>query len=107
MFSFLTKTTKLLDEMAPYRKLTRKEIELQQKPWITQGILKSMNKRDSIYKEFAIETDDAKKLQLGKLYKEYRNKIVFILCKSKKNITLTFSRNTILTSKKPGKASEI
>ena len=43
-----------------------------------------MNKRDSIYKEFAIETDDAKKLQLGKLYKEYRNKIVFILRKAKK-----------------------
>ena len=46
--------------MAPFRKLTRKEIELQQKPWITQGILKSMNKRDFIYKEFAIESDDAK-----------------------------------------------
>ena len=81
---FLTKTTKLLDEMAPFRKLTRKEIELQQKPWITQGILKSMNKRDSIYKEFAIETDDAKKLQLGKLYTEYRNKIVFFYVKLKK-----------------------
>jgi hypothetical protein len=94
--------------MAPFRKLTRKEIEIQQKPWITQGILKFMNKRDSIYKEFAIETDDANKLQLGKLYKEYRNKVVFILRKAKQKILLLiFSRSTISITKKPGKASEI
>ena len=45
---FLTKTTKLLDEIGSYRKFTRNKIERQQKSWITQGILKPMKIIDSI-----------------------------------------------------------
>ena len=49
------KVLKLLDEMAPYKKLTQKEIQLQQKPWITSDILLIMQKRDALYKDFAKE----------------------------------------------------
>ena len=52
--------------MAFYRKFTRTGIELQQKPWITQGILKCMPKRDFIYKELDIETDNVTKNRIGK-----------------------------------------
>jgi len=45
---FYDKVTKLLDEMAPYKKITKKEISLQQKPWITQGILTFMTKSECI-----------------------------------------------------------
>ena len=58
---FYNKVTKLLDEMAPYKKLTKKEIKLQQKPWITRGILNSMSKRDIFHKDFVTEKDPAKK----------------------------------------------
>ncbi len=70
--------------MAPFKKLTKKEIKLQQKPWITRGILNSMSKRDIFYKDFVTEKDPAKKSRLGSIYKSYRNLIVTLLRKSKK-----------------------
>ena len=39
MSNFYFKIEKLLDEMAPVKKLTKKEISLQQRPWITPDIL--------------------------------------------------------------------
>ena len=74
--NFYNKVTHLLDEMAPYKKLTKKDTALQQKPWITRGILTSMTKRDIFYKDFATEKDPTKKARLGHIYKSYRNLIV-------------------------------
>ena len=82
--SFLGKINFLLDEMAPYKKVTKKEFSLQRKPWITHGLLKSMSIRDKLYKDFASETDENRKKDLHSSYKDYRNKIVFLLRKSKK-----------------------
>ena len=70
--------------MAPYRKLTKKEVSLQHKPWITHGILTSMAKWDTIYKDFVKEKDPNKKTRLDSLYKHYRNRIVTLLRQSKK-----------------------
>ena len=61
------KVLKLLDEMAPYKKLTQKEIQLQQKPWITSDILLIMQKRDALYKDFAKEKNAEFKKRLGTL----------------------------------------
>ena len=45
-FNFLmNQIDKLLDEMAPFKKLTKKEIGLKQTPWITSGLLVSMKER--------------------------------------------------------------
>ena len=55
--NFYFKIEKLLDEMAPVKKLTKKEMGLKGAPWITYGLLKSMNERDSIYKKFCTEKD--------------------------------------------------
>ena len=52
---FYSIITKLLDEMAPFRKMTKKEITLKQHPWITQGIVASMKIRDKLYKDFLLE----------------------------------------------------
>ena len=82
--TFYNKIVKLLDEMAPYKKITKKEADLQQRPWITKGLLISMNKRDSLYKEFANEINPDNKEKLGSLYKKYRNLIVSLLRMSKK-----------------------
>ena len=43
---FYETITQLLNEMAPFKKLTKKEFSLRQSPWITPGILKSMKVRD-------------------------------------------------------------
>ena len=61
---FYHKVTNLLDEMAPFKKLTKKDMSLQQKPWITRGILTSINKRDIFHKDFVTEKNPAKKDRL-------------------------------------------
>ena len=55
MSKFYYKIEKLVDEMAPVKKLTKKEIGLQQHPWITPDILTTINKRNKLYKEFIEE----------------------------------------------------
>ena len=83
--SFYLKIEKLLDEMAPYRKMTKKEIRLEQRPWITQGLLISMSVRDKLYKRRALEKDEQVKNDTSVLYKRYRNLIVSLLKRSKQN----------------------
>ena len=41
--------------MAPVKRLTKKEIGLQQCPWITPDIVFAINERNKIYKEFIEE----------------------------------------------------
>ena len=55
--AFYKTIEKLLDEMAPIRRLTKKEIDLLKRPWITSGLLKSINGRDTTYKKMAKEKD--------------------------------------------------
>ena len=48
--------------MAPMKKLTKKEIGLQQRSWITPDIMAAINERNKLYKEFLkklINTADA------------------------------------------------
>ena len=78
------KVLKLLDEMAPYKKLTQKEIQLQQKPWITNEILLIMQKRDALYKDFVKEKNAQFKNRLGTLYRSYINQVVSLIRKNKK-----------------------
>ena len=49
-FMFYKKIEGILDIMAPYRKMTQKEIKLEQMPWVTRGILVSMRVRDTLHK---------------------------------------------------------
>ena len=81
---FYYKIEKLIDEMAPVKKLSRKEIGLKRSPWITHGILKSMNQRDYLYKKFSLEKDPCIKSTLKTSYNTYRNRIIALLRISKK-----------------------
>ena len=67
-----------------YKTPTKREIKLQQTPLITNGILKSMAKRDIFHKDYVKEKDPVKKERLGSIYRSYRNLIVTLLRNSKK-----------------------
>ena len=73
-----------LDEYAPYRKVTKKEIQLLQKPWITNEILSKCKHRDSLLKTITKETDKQKLTSLHSEYKKLRNEITSDKRKSKK-----------------------
>ena len=81
---FINIINKLLDEMAPMKKLTKKEMSLKHKPWISLGILTSMKTRDKLLKDFLNETNITKKNELLIKYKKYRNTIVSLIRKNKK-----------------------
>ena len=93
--SFYYKIDSLLNIMAPIRKMTTNEQRLEQRPWITRGILKSMRVRDSLYKKL---TNNKKNLlenkNISDKHKKYRNLIVTLLRKSKENYFRSyFERN--------------
>ena len=48
--------------MAPVRKLTKNKIRLEQRPWITKGILVSMYKRDKLLKAASKKDDPLEKI---------------------------------------------
>ena len=87
---FFRKIESLFDEMAPYRKMTKKDVKLDQMPWITRGILVSMAVRDKKYKLYKSEQNLKQKDELLQLYKRYRNLIVILLRKSKQNYYSAF-----------------
>ena len=64
-----------LDEMAPYKKMTIKELKLAQKPWITKEILSKCTQRDSLLSQIKREKDQNKIEILRNQYKTLRNQI--------------------------------
>ena len=88
--NFLNKMDEILNYMAPYRKMTQKEIKLEKMPWITQGLLKSMRVRDNLYRQLTHKKDEIDKANIFKLYKRYRNMIVNLLRVSKNNHYTSF-----------------
>ena len=80
---FLNKINRLLDEMAPIKKLTKKEMDLKQNPWLTIGILKSIHARDVIHKMFLNAKDPLRRQNLFREFKIKRNLITTLIRSSK------------------------
>ena len=87
--------TTILDKIAPVKKLTKREAKVKQVPWLTMGILKSINGRDSLHKKFLWEKIQAKKATLFSMYKIKRNMIVPLIRSSKKTLPKLFSKISI------------
>ena len=88
---------KLLDEIAPVKKLTKNEIGLQQRPWITPDILSAVNERNTFYKEFLEEKVPDSKNEKHDRYKAKRNLVTSRLRKAKKTIIIPFLKKIKIT----------
>ena len=76
----------------PYKKLSKKEVKLSSKPWITKQILAKMKYRDKLY--LKILKSKRQNPNLLYLYKKFRNRIVKDMKESKsKYYNLYFSSN--------------
>ena len=69
--------------MAPLKKLTKKEIALQQRPWITPDIIAAVNERNKLHKEFLEEKNPDPKIDKHNRYKAKRNLLTSRLRKAK------------------------
>ena len=89
-----------LDEMAPYKKVTKKEYKLTLKPWITEKILQKCKIRDSILKSISKENDPVKLNSLRNDYKQLRNEITKEKRIGKKaHYTSYFEKNKLKSAK--------
>ena len=108
-----------LDEMAPDRVVSNKELRLMLKPWITQEILTKCDKRDELLKKFKNEKNSNTATQIYKEYKLLRNQItadkrrgkkahnIAQFEKNKKSISTVWKSIRSLVNMKPGKKSSI
>ena len=76
--------------MAPVKRLAKKEIGLQQRPWITPDIMSAINERNKLYKEFIEEKSPDYKIDKFSSYKAKRNLVTSTLRKAKKTFYNAF-----------------
>ena len=67
----------ILDEMAPYKKLTKREVKLKFKPWIDNNILSKIKDRDKFLRKYCKLKDinSARALNIYSQYKILRNDV--------------------------------
>ena len=65
----------ILDEFAPYKKLSKNEMKLKTKPWVNAEVQYLMWKRDKLFKTFCKVKDDSVKQRLYTEYKKIRNNL--------------------------------
>ena len=104
--NFYTGINFLLDKHVPLRKISKKEFKLKVKPWITPGIIISIRKRDKLLKKFINCKNQENKEILHNKYKLYRNLIVTLTRKSKKNHYQKYFQENSSNIKKHGMESK-
>ena len=64
-----------LDECAPYKKMTKKDNQLKQKPWINKDILTKIYERDKLLRKYCNLKDPTRREIIYAQYKTLRNSI--------------------------------
>ena len=81
--NFLSATNKVIDKHAPLRKITKSEIKQKYKPWITKGMIKSIQRKNKLYNKYVRCKDPAVKTTTHNECKELKNKIIIKLLYNK------------------------
>ena len=79
--SFHQKISNVINNHFPIRRLTRREIKIRAKPWITKGLKVSIAIKNRLYKSYIKSKND----HYFSKYKTYRNKLKHLLLLSKKS----------------------
>ena len=77
---FFSECSRIVNKHLPLKKLSRKEVKFNSKPWITRALQKSIKHKDILYRQFL----RTKSCHSHFKYKIYRNKLVGLLRLSKK-----------------------
>ena len=93
----------LLDEFAPYKKLSKKEYKLKSKPWINRNILTEMKKRDKLLHKYC-KAKDKDSFYDQAIYEDF-NSIRNSLTKMKRDSKIDYYRKYFEANK--NKASSI
>ena len=77
----------MLDEYAPYKKISKKEFKLKSKPWIDSEIRNKIYERDKLLKKYRKSKDENRKLTIYEDYKRTRNFVTNMKRMQKRSIT--------------------
>ena len=78
---FIEEFTSLFDSCFPFKIVRGKALNSFKKPWLTKALLKSINKKNKLYKQYLRNRrSDAQFLK----YKKYKNKLTYLLRIAKK-----------------------
>ena len=94
--SFYSKVSGVIDRHIPIKQLSRRELKLKSKPWITPALRKSIHVKNNLYKKF-IKT---KSIYYHTRFKLYRNKLNHLLKISKKQYYNQYFFDNISDGKK-------
>ena len=83
--NFLALINNLVDKYLPLKKLSNKEFKLIHKPWITQGILKSIKRKDKMFRTYIKCKEENLRANIHDQYKSLRNQINELIRVNKKN----------------------
>ena len=61
----------ILNELAPYKNLSKKEYKLRFKPWISKNILARMKKRDKLLNKYC-KAKEKDSIHIQAIYEEYK-----------------------------------
>ncbi len=85
----------IVNKHMPLKKMSKKDLKLEAKPWITPGIITSIKRRDSLLREYIKCPEGDNKNNLHVQYKVLRNRIVALMRLSKNNhLRNYFSNNS-------------
>ena len=85
MDNLLRETNNIIDNYYPNKKLTKKEFKQTTKPWITAGILNSINRKDKLFRKYMNCKSATVKATLNIEYKALKNRITSLIHFSKKD----------------------
>ena len=85
MNNLLKLTDRIIDTYYPLHKLTKKEFKQTLKPWITTGILNSIQRKDELFRKYLACKDNIIKTNIHNEYKALKNRITSLIHFSKKN----------------------
>lgn len=97
---FLCKVNELLDQCAPIKTRKQSNKRVKKKPWITNGLITSIIKKNNLYKKLCICKDPVLKQTIFDHYKSYKNKLSKLIIKSKDDYYKKFFKDNKLNAVK-------
>ena len=85
MENFVNNMTDLLDQHAPFKKITKYKLKFITSPWLTAALQKSISVKNSLLKKYINLKSPVKNNEIYQQYKYYKNLLSTLIKKSKQN----------------------
>ena len=82
---FLNQVNSIIDKYMPLKKISNKEFKRKFKPWITKGILKSIQRKNELFRKYIKCKNETTRNANHQEYKELKNLLNVTIKNSKKN----------------------